>query len=213
MITLPGGWNDRDARSARPAAPSSLQKTEETPPVSVRRCLPVSGPQRLGSSRYGARTQLGMPALALPSEPAPGTAPNRTAPSSDTPPPSVVPAALAPPSVALPRRGPPPLPVRFAAPKVMVAATPLLPDTIPARRLQLSDVTCELDTADLLPVPAKRPAPRATAAVAASARHPAPQPRGVRGLVASLLVRLLSMLEPSTRVHTPPRERGRRRRS
>jgi hypothetical protein len=197
MTTLPGGWNDLPAPAARPAAEAPAPHAEPAAPISVQRCLPVTAAQSPASGRRcGAQTQLGMPAL----PPAPHEAPR--APESC---PAALP-SVAPASPARPRRGPPPLPARFASPKVIVAATPLLPDTVPARRLQLADVTCELDPADLLKIPARRRAAPAPAGPSLALR-PAPATRGVRGLVAGLLVRMLSLLEPSVQLQRVPRER------
>jgi hypothetical protein len=190
MMTLPGKWNDVGSRSA---AAGALR--DESAPVSVQRCLPVNGAQQPAiERRAGARTQLGMPAVTLPpseplaSERRPAHCGKGAAGTSSAP----------------PRRSPPPLPARFATPKVVVAATPLLA-TVPARRLQLQDVTCELDAAALLPLRAPPlPTPGRSARTRTS-RRSAP-PRGVRGLMASLLVQLLSLVAPSLQVQ-PSRHR------
>lgn len=194
MMTLPGKWNDVGSRSAAAGA-----LPDESAPVSVQRCLPVNGAQRPAiERRVGARTQLGMPALTPPpSEPvASGRRPvdrgkSRTGASS-----------------APPRRSPPPLPARFATPKVVVAAAPLLANTVPARRLQLQDVTCELDAADLLPLRARPlPTPARSTRTRTSRRSAPPRAvQGVRGLVAGLLVQLLSLVAPSLQVQ-PSRRR------
>ena len=202
MITLPGGRNDLAAQSAPSTTAGPAPHTEDTVPISVQRCLPVTAAHGSLASdrRSGARTQLGMPALT----PAPPKAPS-AADTSRTALPSLVP-----PPTARPRRGPPPLPACFAAPKVIVAATPLLSDTVPARRLQLADATCELDAADLLPIPTRRAAARSPAELPRATPHAAPAQRGVRGLVANLLVRLLSLLEPSVQMQKLPRDKGNR---
>lgn len=128
--------------------------------------------------------------------------------------------------VAPARRGPPPLPPHLAVPKVIVASTPLLPDTVPARRLQLLDATDEIDTDELLPEHLRSPlAPRerdrmapplATGARERRARRAAAAPRGprgLRGLLARALVRLLSLLAPSLQPQPWPASEARARRS
>jgi hypothetical protein len=186
MMTLPGRWNDIGSRSAA-AGPGQ----DERAPVSVQRCLSVDGAQQPARERRpAARTQLGMPALTLPpgqpaaSERRPVDGGRSSRGTSSAP----------------PRRLPPPLPARFATPKVVIAAAPLLLDTIPARRLQLQDVTCELDPAELLPKRERSLTVPAHRAASSTLRRCARGPRGVRGLVASLLVRLLSLVAPSLQV-------------
>ena len=186
MMTLPGRWNDV---GSRPAVAGLGQ--DEDAPVSVQRCLPVDGAQRPARERRpAARTQLGMPALTLPpgqpatSELRPIDGGRSTTCTSSSP----------------PRRLPPPLPARFATPKVVISAAPLLLDTIPARRLQLQDVRGEIDPAELLPERERSLAVRAHRAAISTPRRCARRPRGVRGLVASLLVRLLSLVAPSLQV-------------
>lgn len=204
-MTLPGGWNDQDARSTRPTAAAPGRRADSSATISAQRCLAVTGGRALASERRcSARTQLGMPALTLPTDEPP------CSPGKSTAPPCVA-DAVRPPA----RRGPPPLPARFAMPKVLVAATPLLPDTVPARRLQLQDDTCELDAADLLPIALERPATPAPVSQT-RAVSPATAPRGIRGMMATVLVRLLSLLAPSLQISpapgADPRSRRRQRR-
>lgn len=196
MMTLQGGWNDQAARSARPAEDTSAKQADDTAPISAQRCLPLTGPRVFVSERRAAaRTQLGMPAVTLtPDEPSSsaGKSPAPAGAASPAPPPA--------------RRGPPPLPARFAVPKVIVAARPLLPDTVPARRLQLQDVTYELDTADLLPLALRRPAVSRPGGSTGAAAGSAAAPGGVRGVMAAVLVRLLALLAPSLQLQ--PVSRG-----
>lgn len=193
MMTLPGGWNDQRSGGTSPAT-AAPPPVEAATAISAQRCLAVTGGRALPTERRcAARTQLGMPALTLPTDEPPPSTFESVRPASV--------AAVSPPA----RRGPPPLPPHLAMPKVLVAPTPLLPDTVPAQRLQLQDDTCELDTADLLPLALQRrsaappiPATRARSRAAAAA------PRGVRGLLATVLVRALALLAPSLQILPAP---------
>ncbi len=209
MTTIRHGWKDAGARSAPPAASNLAQLTADAAAISVQRCLPIAGDRALAAERRpGARTQLGMPAWAQPpSEPPPSSAERSRTPS------------CAPDSALAPaRRGPPPLPARFAAPKVMVAGSSrLLPDTVPAaRRLQLHDTIGELDPDDDLLVPAPTPLPVRPSAPRARdqtlvMRRSASAPVGLRGLLVRTLLRLLALLAPSLRLPPLPDEGARRR--
>ena len=207
MITVPGGWNDQGGRGADSAA-TALQHAEDTAPISAQRCLPVTGGRSLATAqRSAARTQLGMPALVLPPDEPPRSA------VVSTPAATLTGTAARPPA----RRGPPPLPARFATPKVVVAATPLLPDTLPAQRLQLGDVTSEAD-ADPLPLSLRRStAPARVAHKSAaptrmlrSSAAPAAAPGGLRGLLTAVLLKLLALLAPSQPLPEPSSRRQRR---
>jgi hypothetical protein len=197
MMTRPGGWKDVGPRCTV-AAPGQ----EESAPVSVQRCLSVDGARGPGSERRcAARTQLGMPAL-LPPPSEPSATSRRSSSGNETGSPLL--------AAAQPRRAPPPLPARFATPKVVVAAAPPLRDTVPARRLLLQDATCELDEADLLPL-RQRPRPAPARGAASAARHVTQRPRGMRGLLTGLLVRLLSLVAPSLQVQPSRRQDDGRR--
>lgn len=178
-MTIPGGRKDLGVPSAR-ATVRAAQPVEQTTPISGQHCLPVAGAQRPeGERRCSARTQLGMPAW------------RQTSPEPSSAAPARVTNAVPP----APRHGPPPLPAHLGGPKVIVAAAPLPSRTLPARRLQLQDVTCDLATADRLQLrSAAPPAPRHGASVP---RRAVAAPHGVRGLLVKALTRLLSLLSPS----------------
>lgn len=145
--------------------------------------------------RCAARTQLGMPAFAPPTGEPPSSAGERRAPAAGA---GLVRAPA--------RRGPPPLPARFAVPKVVIRSAPVPPGTIPARRLQLQDVTSELDGADLPPVTPRSLATQAPGGSAGASSRSAATNGGRQGMLTALLVRLLSLLAPSLQLQRAPRE-------